>query len=96
MESFFSLDSFIRLFGSCLGLETAFFVAYAMKRGWTRWAIVSILFCALIGFLWCPVLTSCGITSDWILSQEQKLKAWSAIATGILFWSLHRRKGQTH
>lgn len=90
----FSKDAFLTTIGATIGFETPYFVHYAMKRGWTRRAILAILFCVLVGFLWSPLLTKLGVTSYWILSEGLYIEIGAAIAVIIAIWHHYKRKDQ--
>lgn len=90
----FSKDAFLTTIGATIGFETPYFVHYAMKRGWTRRAILAILFCVLVGLLWSPLLSGLGVTSYWILSERLYIEIGAAIAVIVAVWHLNKREGR--
>ncbi len=92
LTQFFNKDTFFTALCGTIGFETPYFVHYAMKRGWTRRAILAILFCVLVGFLWSPLLTKLGVTSYWILSEGLYIEIGAAIAVIIAIWHHYKRK----
>ena len=92
LTNLFNKDTFLTTIGATIGFETPYFVHYAMKRDWTRRAILAILFCVLVGFLWSPLLTKLGVTSYWILSEGLCIEIGAAIAVIIAIWHHYMRK----
>lgn len=90
----FSKDTFLTTIGATIGFETPYFVHYAMKRGWTRRAILAILLCALVGLLWSPLLSGLGVTSYWILSEGLYIGIGAVIAVIVAVWHLNKHEGR--
>lgn len=94
LTQFFNKDTFFTALCGTIGFETPYFVHYAMKRGWTRRAILAILFCGLVGLLWSPLLTKLGVTSYWTLSEGLYIEIGAVIAVIIAIWHHYKRKNQ--
>ena len=94
LTQFFNKDTFFTALCGTIGFETPYFVHYAMKRGWTRRAILAILLCALVGLLWSPLLTELGVTSYQILSEGLYIGIGAVIAVIVAVWHLNKREGR--